>query len=250
MARFSKGLNWEQVLATTRSLALLHAILATKDAKAGAPSLWMYVAESDDLIETINEGITLLPSLVQERVPGSLSSDELKFIQGIDTRKLSRQAHDQAHLLSFLHGDAWGNNILFQENASHMGKPVATLIDWQYAMWGNPLFDLALMLASSVRPDVYQDNIAGILNEYHSTLIQSCDIDYTAEECANDFNRCIGIAGLVALATFDSYTNGMTSTELKDFMPRIKKIISDLKDLSLKPQLAVPDLTTSHSLKK
>lgn len=232
MARFTSGLNYEQATATVRTLATLHSLLATTDADALSPPYpWMFSALSEGLIAAIEVGLRVLPGIAEQRLPRSFPHEVLMRIVEVDIKRVVSESHVGSKFLSFCHGDAWSKNILFKEGKLPREAPAAIMIDWQFAMWGNPLSDIALLILSSIAPDSRRHWTGDLLRQYHSTLIQRCEISYSFEECLADFARASSYGGLVAVATLDAYTSGMTASQLELFASRLEGILQDFPEL-------------------
>lgn len=206
------GLSRTQALATMRCLAVLHA----STARAGADPLrppcdWMLSAGSADLVEAVRLGLTDLPRFTD--VPVS------RAVGQADVAAELMRAHVGAKLVSLCHGDPWASNILFTGGT-------ARLIDWQFAMWGNPLSDVALLLVSSLTPRSRQLWEEELLHSYHATLTSRLPLPYPIDDCRADLERAEPFAALVALATLEAYTCGMDTEASVGFASRVRAAMS------------------------
>lgn len=60
-----------------------------------------------------------------------------------------------------LHGDFWGNNILFNQDDD------LKIVDWQFTLQAaNPFFDIGLILFTSMDPEVVEQNMVTLLKNY------------------------------------------------------------------------------------
>jgi aminoglycoside phosphotransferase (APT) family kinase protein len=72
-----------------------------------------------------------------------------------------------------VHGDSWTNNVLFQKGQDgELTDELCSLIDWQTAFQGNPLFDLSFLLASSTDAEVRREIATEVVDLYFDTLAQ------------------------------------------------------------------------------
>lgn len=228
MARFSEGMSYKQAMATMRSLAILHSLCATINADPlSPPQPWMYSAQSDGLIEAIKEGLGSGPEIAQTRLFSHFLSNALQMIKNADIEEALMVAHTRSKLVSFCHGDTWSNNIIFEKDNLINKNSVGTLIDWQFAMWGNPLSDVSLLLLSSLSSDERHLWTDDLLQEYHTTLTKYCDINYCYEDCVGDYYESLNYSGLVALAMIDVYTGAVQDHEKNVVAARLEAIIDD-----------------------
>jgi thiamine kinase-like enzyme len=71
-----------------------------------------------------------------------VSRELFNFIIGLEAKIPAIMQHLGTKNRTFIHGDAWVNNWLFEDNK----KPI--LIDWQTCCLGNGLYDLATAIFS------------------------------------------------------------------------------------------------------
>ncbi|WP_069162860.1 FAD-dependent oxidoreductase [Nocardia altamirensis] len=214
----ARGLTDLQARAAVRTLALLHSLSATTT-PTGEPHEWLLNAQSPPLLDSIRMGLDDIdgpsPLWVTPWEPTAAQQ-----LSQIDVARTSHRAHAQATLQAVCHGDAWASNIVFLDPARLPGTPSAYLIDWQFAMWGNPLADVALLLLSSLDPASRRAWEGRLLHHYHHVLTSTVSLDYTLAQCRSDYRRALPYVALVALATLDGFTAGMTRTERFRFAPR------------------------------
>ncbi|RKR91093.1 ecdysteroid kinase [Micromonospora pisi] len=216
------GLTSPQADAAMRSLARAHAILAAQGVdRPPPPYRWLYAASSPGLIAAVRMGLDDLPRVAAERWPENPMLRRLRRIVDIDVESVLADAHS-AHCLALCHGDAWAGNILFRPGGGGSQSVEALLLDWQFAMWGNPLSDVALLLMSSLTPAARQASEDELLRRYHTALTTYWPVDYTLDACRDDLHRAEPAAALVALASLEAYTSGMGNQELPRLAARVQ----------------------------
>ena len=228
MTRFCAGLSYEEALATVHVLARLHAAHATTEART-SPLPWLYSADSDELVSAIKMGMDGLPAMMS-RFPGCFSGTGLEGLLRLDFRQIVKRSHMSSRLLSICHGDCWSGNVLFQ-CPEDSGELVAKLIDWQFAMWGNPLSDVALLVVSSLEGDDRRAWTGGLLRSYQAMLTETCALPYSLEACHHDLECAMPFAVLVAAATLDTYTFGLDHHDVARISRRMQTAIDDVSHL-------------------
>jgi hypothetical protein len=217
----ASGLSHAQAVAAVRCLAMVHSTLAAAGADPLSPPYpWLYTASSEGLIAAVQMGVDDLPRVTAECWPQGLPGVALQRILDVDVEAVLARSHVGATCVSLCHGDAWASNILFVPLGESPDRSTAFLVDWQFAMWGNPLSDVALLLLSSLGPasrEAWEDELLG---HYHATLTAHCALEYTLAACREDFRRAEPFAALVALASLEAYTSGMGPDELSRFAVR------------------------------
>jgi ecdysteroid kinase len=226
------GLTRNQALAAVRCLATAHASFAVRagDARA-SPYPWLYTAESAGLIDAIRMGLGDLPHMMEDRWPGRFDQAAVRAILAVDVPGALERANVGAPFVSLCHGDAWAGNIVFVPAAPSTDcVRVAYVIDWQFAMWGNPLSDVAMLVMSSLTPSSRARWQRMLLDLYYATLNSHSRIDANRAEVHTAFRQVEPAAALVALATLDGFTAGMTASELTRFAPRVAAAIGTALD--------------------
>ncbi|PWT91445.1 MAG: hypothetical protein C5B54_05280 [Acidobacteria bacterium] len=230
MDRFVRGLNRNEAVAALRTLATLHGVLPTIDGDARASPLpWLGPASSDGLAAAITEGLSVVPSLVETMFPDNFPREHFSRIRQIDIPRVVARSHCGSKLLSLCHGDCWSSNVLFTSRLGCDGMG-AMLVDWQFAMWGNPLSDVALLLLSSLSPAGRRAWVDDLLTCYHLQLTKDV-AGYSLDDCYHDFSKAMPFAALVATATLDAYTCGLTKPELRHIAMRMEAIIDEIPEL-------------------
>jgi hypothetical protein len=218
----ASGLSRAQTLSAVQSLAVLHALSANVGADPlSAPHPWLYTAVSAGLNAWVQMGLDELPRVMAARWPGEVTRAALQRVQALDMQRVFARSHLEATCIALCHGDVWAGNVLFVASGQSADGLSAFLVDWQFAMWGNPMSDVALLLLSSVNPSSRQAWEDEVIAHYHAVLISHCALEYTLDACREDFHRATPFAAAVALATLEDYTVGMDSEELSQFQERV-----------------------------
>lgn len=216
------GLSRREVIAATRSLATLHSLTARRNvASPYRLPPWMLTHKSESLREWIRLGFEDVVG-VYARWPDGILEANVQRLKTVDVALVTSNANARSHISAMCHGDAWAGNVLFESAPGRPDDVNALLIDWQFAMWGNPLTDLALVLASSVDPVLRVEVLPEVIEVYHRTLVGRCGIKYSLEECCDDYAQAKTFAAMVAVASIGAYTQGMAAVEVSQFLPRFR----------------------------
>lgn len=216
------GLSHAQALAAVRSLAVVHAGHTFADAEPASPPYpWLFTARSAGLMDWLRLGIVDLPRLAEKCWPEGLVDERLSRVLDADMDAVLDQCHFGAEFISLCHGDTWAGNILFRDKDESAGPPIAYLTDWQFAMWGNPLSDVALFMQSSLSQASREAWEKELLQQYYALLMAHGMHRYSLEACLADFQRAEAFGALVGLATLEDYTLGMNREQLIQFAPRV-----------------------------
>jgi aminoglycoside phosphotransferase (APT) family kinase protein len=160
------------VVADQGGLALARAFVRgiPLDLRAGRqPSLrpWQIVGEIAASLHSLE--VTLLPECVsghstrQEHALAALASLEgLEPAEARDARAWALAHLPPAVPSSLLHGDLLGQNILLDPSES---LPFA-VIDWEYALRGDPAYDLAIVTRGVREPFQLPDGLGRLLDSY------------------------------------------------------------------------------------
>ncbi|MFW0795488.1 phosphotransferase [Gordonia sp. CPCC 205515] len=82
---------------------------------------------------------------------------------------------------ALIHGDLRIDNVLFGADGA------VTVIDWQTITPGNPLRDIAFLLASSLNPADRRTHERDIVGAYHTALLDHGVTDYSFDDCWRDY---------------------------------------------------------------
>ncbi len=218
MAQFESGLSLDQALACMRTLAWLHA-RSQIAAREGATFSWAYAAESDDLVEAIRTGLAFALDIVGHALEPLLTTD---------IRSVVAEAHPAAGPRALCHGDCWSGNVLFRPAPGEPEPIAAVLIDWQFAMWGNPLTDVALLLISSLDVEARRLWIPSLLDAYRATFNAYSTWPISREECGAWLAQASPFAALVAVSMLDAYTFGLTPAGIAKVAARLASALEDM----------------------
>jgi len=106
-------------------------------------------------------------------------------------------------LACVLHGDYWGNNMLFKyEDTDNPTKPTAVkMVDFQIARIGHPVTDLLYYFYTSTLPEVRKEHLTSWLSFYFNTLmmyLKKLEVEianYTLDDFMADYKeRSIAMA--------------------------------------------------------
>lgn len=97
------------------------------------------------------------------------------------------QARMHAAPRTLLHGDFRMENVFFGTQPQH--RPIA-IIDWQGPLQGNPMVDVALLLAQSTRMAIRREHERELVRQYADGLAK-LGVDYDAEAAWADYQQAI-----------------------------------------------------------
>ncbi|WP_043735808.1 FAD-dependent oxidoreductase [Nocardia asiatica] len=239
-AEMADGLNYQQAHAAVTTLATLHSLTATTGTPA-SPYPWLLTPSSAELITAITVGLADLPEALAglglDR-PGAPPSAQRGDRDRV--REVTAGAHRSA-VTALCHGDVWPANIIFTATTGLREPTTARLVDWQFAMWGNPLTDLALLLTTALTPRARRAWQEQLLRHYHHILALRADLSYPWAACLADYERARPFAALVALASAAAYISEMTPADRARFADRIAVALDDTT------QTAKPSTPRPHS---
>ncbi|WP_327116564.1 FAD-dependent oxidoreductase [Nocardia sp. NBC_01730] len=218
------GLNYRQAHAAVTTLATLHSLSATTG-RPKSPHQWLLTATSPALIDAIELGLHDLP----EALTGLGIDRSPTSVQRLDRprlRNLLGQAN-RSSVNALCHGDVWPGNIIFAATSDPQHPATARLIDWQFAMWGNPLTDVALLLKTSLAPAARRAWQEQLLRHYHHILTIRSNLTYPWSACLEDYQRAEPFAAIVALASATAYIGKMTPADRACFTDRIAIALDD-----------------------
>jgi len=228
-----EGLSLQHASAATRALAVLHATHARIDSPLDpmiSPFHWAYTGASEGLHAMVREGLESMPAVVHQRFPSRSAHRALFRFMHVDPKRVFVHAHRASRLRSLCHGDPWLNNVMFTPGEP-AGLPGAVLVDWQFAMWGNPLTDVSLLVTSSLNAADRRRHTVDLLRDYHETLLASAGgLRYSFESCRVDYRMAFAVGALVALASLDTYSAGLSRPQAEHLERRMVALAEDLSD--------------------
>ncbi|MFF0491996.1 phosphotransferase [Nocardia sp. NPDC004068] len=92
---------------------------------------------------------------------------------------------------ALLHGDLRVDNVMFAPDGT------VTVIDWQTITPGNPLRDIAFLLATSLDPDTRRAHERAIVATYHRALLAHGVTGYPLDQCWHDYTANLVQAPLI-----------------------------------------------------
>lgn len=233
-AEMADGLSYRQAHAAVTTLATLHSLTAVTGTPT-CPHPWLLTAGSPALITAITVGLDDLPEALSGlglARPGSAPAAQR------GDRDRVRQASLDAHrstVTAVCHGDVCPANIIFTATTGLTQPTTARLVDWQFAMWGNPLTDLALLLTTSLTPRARRAWHEQLLRHYHHVLTLRAEVSYSWSACLADYERARPFAALVALASAAAYISEMTPADRARFADRIAIALDDTTPTAEQP---------------
>ena len=120
---------------------------------------------------------------VMERVPARLKEvlDRLQHHVAAVKRQLAAEPR------TIVHGDYRPDNLIF--GAAGLGS--LTIIDWQAAVIGRGVVDIAYLVGFGMTPELRRPTEAGLLESYHSTLVSEGVEGYDFDRCLYDYRLAL-----------------------------------------------------------
>eukprot|EP00051_Salpingoeca_urceolata_P025127 m.446115 g.446115 ORF g.446115 m.446115 type:complete len:387 (-) comp20307_c4_seq3:80-1240(-) len=200
------GLRRDELFAALASLAQVHAMYASVRQGGGDQSQGS-VAPEPPSPALLTSSSTMLPVLLAGALEETRDVAELAWADDNEHKALLdilepsrwnmraclKRTDDPATttLVGLYHGDAWCNNILFKRDLETDAPTEAVLLDWQFCSWGNPLSDVAWLMASSLQPQHLRSWHDDALLHYHKQLLAHSGsrlATYTLELCRADYH--------------------------------------------------------------
>jgi aminoglycoside phosphotransferase (APT) family kinase protein len=140
-------------------------MLDLRAGRQGALRPWDIVAEIAAAIHRVpGEAVAdLLPGAATYEMHARTAIagvDESDSPEMRDARQWALENLPPAHRGVLLHGDLLGQNVLLTPGHS------PTVIDWEYARYGDPAYDLAIVTRGAKRPFQIADGLARLLDAY------------------------------------------------------------------------------------
>jgi hypothetical protein len=119
-----------------------------------------------------------------DRFGPTLSKGQVDIIRqlGTSTKPLFTSVQP---IHALVHGDYRLDNMLISPH----DDPTLTVVDWQTIKSGNPLADVAYVIASSLTPEVRKSVERDLVEDYHRRLTAAGIGNYSWEDCWNDYRR-------------------------------------------------------------
>lgn len=151
----AEGNSLNQIKCTLNSIAVIHAAGIAAIKKHGKHNLDIPF-DSSCLVELLQAGIEMQIKLYV----GTPTADTLKSLLP-QSEALINVSQRYTFLDTLIHGDLWTGNVMFFED-----HRLASVIDWQFAIFGNPVCDITTLLLVSGIPSVYTDHLTEVLECY------------------------------------------------------------------------------------
>ena len=135
---------------------------------------------------------------------------------------------------TLLHGDYQPNNLFF---ATPQGGVPFAVIDWQLLSHGCGVLEVAFLLCRGAPLEERRAVEMGLLETYHTTLVENGVQGYTSEQCFDDY-RLSMLSNLIRTV---SMIGGRLSPIhqhrfLDIYLPRIYAAVTDLDAVELLPK--------------
>ncbi|KAJ9581045.1 hypothetical protein L9F63_023769 [Diploptera punctata] len=179
LATVDLGLDLKHCMLVIRSIAQYHAssmVLYSKDKTCFEPfkeSLFVKYPDSGmgqflaTSIKNIVEEITNWPGY-------EMYADMLKSLipKSMD-HWMDAIRKDETGFNVFIHGDLWLNNIMFRYSQESGEVQDIRFVDFQLSCTSSPAVDLHYFLNTSALPELLENNLDELIQEYHSSLCQT-----------------------------------------------------------------------------
>ena len=172
-----KGCSPEQALLVAEAFASLHS-LHWQDQSLGQQS-WVLnrVQQADIFASLYSKGARVF----RERFQGRLSEENFAIIDQLEPIVAACNAW-LSPVNTLIHGEPRVDNVIFEMSL----LPKAYLIDWQFADYGNPMFDLAYFTSGSLTPSDRQACERSMI-ALHNKATATIDSTYTLQQAEQDY---------------------------------------------------------------
>lgn len=213
----TRGLSFAQASAALRALAKIHAasVLYKHKEKVNIRAKFPYLLTPEQALSSfqslVNRGLPLLIKFLQNKPEHK--AIRVKLQDYLSTNKITDVIENafkpSTKLNTLVHCDFWVNNLLFcgKDDDNYL----CCIIDWQLVTYGSPAIDLALLLTTSLSPDVRHDFKTPLLSVYwtefksHLSNFGCPDLvmDYDLSDLTNELKRTEAMAALVMVGSVD-----------------------------------------------
>ncbi len=128
---------------------------------------------------------------------------------------------------TLMHGDYRADNMFFEVGAA---KEPFAIADWQVMLEGPAAFDLAYMLAGSLKPDVRRSCEDALVSRHHGALERAGVSDYSMAQLRTDYRVCATLGWcwpVVAIGSLDM-TNDRGVAVFRAWAERAMETVLDL----------------------
>lgn len=174
-ADFADGLNEERARAALYAVARLHALsLALRDREGPLDQRYDFLFPCEraaaGYLRLVRRGLPQLESFLRAR---SDCTEEAAAVAALSARapSLLGTLLRPAEPAPLAHADFWSGNLLFREKN---GKCECIALDWQMVSLGRPMDDVALLLLSSLTPEMRRSIGDTLIEDYGGKLEAEC----------------------------------------------------------------------------
>jgi hypothetical protein len=179
-----------------RALARIHAPV-WNDARVGVSELFV-----SDAPNPLNTALleALLPGFF-ERYDARITEEHKEVIRRYAAAADAHSA-DRSEPFGLVHSDFRLDNVMFG------GERDCIVVDWQSARWGKSVVDVGYFIGGALSIDDRREHEERLVRVYHETLVDNGVVDFTWEECWDQYRRQVfwSIAMVIAPSMFVEQT--------------------------------------------
>ncbi|XP_026485326.1 uncharacterized protein LOC113392916 [Vanessa tameamea] len=174
-ADFAEGLTVEKSRAALHAAARLHALsLALRDREGPLDQRFDFLFPCEraaaGYLRLVRRGLPQLEAFLRGRTD---CTEEAAAVSALSARapSLLETLLRPAEPASLAHADFWSGNLLFRERE---GVSECIALDWQMVSLGRPMDDVALLLLSSLTPEMRRAAGESLIEDYGNRLEAEC----------------------------------------------------------------------------
>lgn len=230
-ADFFRGLTLRQASTAVEGIAKLHGMSLALKVREGKvlsehyPFLFQTKRASDSYQQLVEIGLPQLARFLEKR-PGLESVLEcLNELRPKTKELIENLLSPQEPMGLITHTDFWCNNLMFREDDSSC---MCTILDWQMVTYSRPTNDVALLLISSVPPELRRLHTDTILDAYWKSLTTTCnrlglsienELGYSRKQLSDDYQKSQLLALLLCIGSIDvALGNPLTEERLLELL--------------------------------
>lgn len=188
-ADLAEGLSEERARAALHAAARLHALSLALREKEGALDerfdfLFPCERAAAGYLRLIRRGLPQLEEFLRERTECIEEADAVAALSARAPALLGTLLRP-AEPAPIVHADFWCGNLQFRELN---GVTECVVLDWQMVSLGRPMDDIALLLLSSLSPELRRAIGDSLIEDYTQKLVSEC-ISLGAAGAANAMRR-------------------------------------------------------------
>ncbi|WP_280311024.1 phosphotransferase [Nocardia abscessus] len=183
------GCRIEEARAVAVAAAGLHAPRWCDDTLLTTAGLALPTNEDRELMESV---LTPMALAFTERFDARLTDLQRKAVEWLVACAGEWLVAPLRHF-ALIHGDLRIDNVMFSPEGA------VTIIDWQTITVGQPLRDIAFLLATSLSIEDRRAGERRIIEDYHRALVDYGVTGYTAEQCRRDYVSSLIQAPLIVV---------------------------------------------------